>query len=221
MKNFFLFPLLLICFYAQALNDAERHLLKDLGFDKALIEELKSFLDEPFYRYQSTPGTANPYSLDFRPQKDFSAGLCFNLSTRKAIECIEKFHGVFKDKGYLLFISQRNHGFRPDQITVIKSTDQFDIVRIQKTAGNQYTNTNTEVIRQLQEWHQNNPFQIIGANFNWIEARFFKAPEKTNILAEEIYRICPDVVDINKSSLENLEKVLNENLTLYLWWNRL
>jgi hypothetical protein len=66
-------------------------------------------------------------------------------------EILNRFKDELNQKGYLIFISEMGY-FDPLSMSIIKSTDQFDFIRLQKTDGRNYDVMNEDVINKLREW---------------------------------------------------------------------
>jgi hypothetical protein len=120
---------------------------------------------------------------------------------------------------YLPFVTDMNAGTRMDKIGVIKSTDQFEILRIMHTSGEEYDITNEDVIDRLKEWEKLWPFDIIGADSDWVEIEFKKLPGNLEAFVEDVYDLSPDTVDQGPGTVEGLAREIRKTNRLFLWWD--
>jgi hypothetical protein len=120
---------------------------------------------------------------------------------------------------YMAFVVEMNEGLKIDKIGIIKGTDQYEILRIMHTDGDEYDISNQDVIDRLKEWELHSPFDILGADDDWVEIEFKVLPKDLNAFAEEVYDFCPDAVDEGPGSIAELAKEIQKTKKLFLWWN--
>jgi hypothetical protein len=120
---------------------------------------------------------------------------------------------------YMAFVVEMNEGLKIDKIGIIKGTDQYDILRIMHTDGDEYDISNQDVIDRLKEWEIHSPFDILGADDDWVEIEFKTLPKDLNAFAEEVYDFCPDAVDEGPGSIAELAKEIQKTKKLFLWWD--
>lgn len=120
---------------------------------------------------------------------------------------------------YQPFIVEMNEGLRVDRIGILRTTDQYEILRVMHTDGNDYDISHQDVIDRLKEWEETSPFVIIGADNDWVEIEFNVLPRDLKAFAEEVYDFCPDAVDQGPGSVEGLIKDIKLTKRLFLWWD--
>jgi hypothetical protein len=120
---------------------------------------------------------------------------------------------------YMAFVVEMNAGLKIDKIGIIKGTDQYEILRIMHTDGDEYDISNQDVIDRLKEWEINSPFDILGADGDWVEIEFKILPKDLNAFAEEVHDFCPDAVDQGPGSIAELAKEIQKTKKLFLWWD--
>lgn len=148
-----------------------------------------------------------------------SDALEFDYAGKDAKAFVIQFKNAYREKGYLIFVSQDNFNRAPDKITVIKSNDQFDILRFMATNGINYDINTDSLITRLKTWNNKYPFDIIGADGDWVEARFTSPPSSFAVFAKEVYAFCPDVVDQGTNTVQALGDEMESFNMLYLWWD--
>jgi hypothetical protein len=119
---------------------------------------------------------------------------------------------------YMPFVVEMNEGLKIDKIGIIKGTDQFEILRIMHTAGSEYDISNQDVIDRLKEWEVNSPFDILGADSDWVEIEFRILPKDLTAFAEEVNDFCPDAVDEGQG-IADLAKEIQKTKKLFLLWD--
>jgi hypothetical protein len=119
---------------------------------------------------------------------------------------------------YMAFVIEMNTAIKTNKIGVLKGTDQYDILRIMHTNGDDYDISNEDVIEQLKEWEKTYPFDIIGAENDWVEIEFKTLPKDLKSFTEEVYDFCPDAVDQGGSPAE-LANEIQQTKRLFLWWD--
>jgi hypothetical protein len=120
---------------------------------------------------------------------------------------------------YMAFVVEMNAGLKTDKIGILKGTDQYEILRIMHTDGNDYDISNQDVIDRLKEWEINSPFVILGADSDWVEIEFRILPKDLHAFVEEVRDFCPDAVDQGQGSIAELVKEIQKTRKLFLWWD--
>ena len=120
---------------------------------------------------------------------------------------------------YMAFVVEMNAGIKTDRIGILKGADQYDILRVMHTDGDDYDISNSDVIERLKEWEKCSPFDIIGADNDWVEIEFKTLPKDLKAFAEEVYDFCPDAVDQGPGSIGGLITEIQQTKRLFLWWD--
>lgn len=216
------FVIMLSCCSAKksTFSEAETKIISDINFDQHALTELRQATDAPFLQFTtSDPGYA--IGTDGIHQKTgvkAENGLSFLASAEKADALILRFKDSLKSKGYLIFVSEQ--GFdSPSTVSVIKSDDQFDILRIQNTDGINYDLENEDIIKTLQLWDKRFGIEILGADFDWVDVRIKTPVEDATAFAKEVNAFCPDAVEQGVGDIEELEKLIRNQHRLFLWWD--
>jgi hypothetical protein len=124
-----------------------------------------------------------------------------------------------RPRHYMAFIVEMNAGLKTDMIGILKGTDQYEILRVMQTNGDDYDISNQDIIDRLKEWEKCCSFDIIGAENDWVELEFKSLPEDLKAFAEEVYEFSPDAVDQGWGSVEGLIKEIKKTNRLFLWWD--
>ena len=120
---------------------------------------------------------------------------------------------------YMAFVIEMNDTINTDTIGVLKGTDQYEILKIMHTDGDQYDISNDDVIERLKEWEKTSPLDILGAGNDWVEIEFRTLPRDLKAFAEEVYDFCPDAVDQGPGTTAELARDIQQTRKLFLWWD--
>lgn len=168
---------------------------------------------------RNTDGKLHPfYKGDLYTEKRVEiAGICVEAKQAEAEQLVLRIMEEFKAINYLAFICDSER----EKIGIIPGSDQFEILKLQQTNGDNYDISNERVISQLKKWHRSYPFTIIGADYDWVEANFDVFPEGKELkaLARELAEFCPDIVEQGTGSINGLIEEITETKKMYLWWD--
>ena len=194
-------------------------LADSIHFDHAIIDELRKITPAKFERLVTTIEEYDRYSNQ-KAKVEISKpeALEFEIND-KTLELLSGLKKGFKERGYLVFLSEENFGRAPNKFAVLKSTDQFDILRCRLTRGANYNIGTDSLIKRLKIWYKKYPFEITGAHADWVSADLVRPLADFNALAKELYAFCPDIVDQGTGSVEALAEEMKSTNSLYLWWD--
>jgi len=204
-----------------ALTVDEASLLDSIGFDKQLLAEVKSIVRTTFVRYQtSDPGFSVEDGVMEKTGLVAQKGALFRVPSRDQYLILPKVRKSLQKTGYLAFLTDLGWGEDESEssLVVIKSDDQFDILRYEKPDGINYGITDADLLNQLKEWDSKYGIDIIGADYDYVDFALRSLPPDLRAFAEEIYEFCPDSVDQGVGDIESLEKELQKK-RLFLWWD--
>lgn len=145
------------------------------------------------------------------------AGICIKTMKEESEQFVLKLNDELRKINYQAFISNQDH----KEIGIIKGTDQFDILKVQQTNGDNYDISNENVISKLKDWYRRYPFIIIGADYDWVEMSFHSMPKgkELKVLAKEIDKFCPDNMDLGTGTISDLIQEKKETGKVFLWWD--
>lgn len=158
------------------------------------------------------------YKKDIYTEKSVEvAGICVAVKPEEADQLVLTLREELEPINYLAFICDSDR----EKIGIIPGSEQFDILKLQQTNGDNYDISNERVISKLKEWNRSYPFIIIGADYDWVEANFEVFPEGDDLkaFAKKIYKFCPDIVEQGSGSINGLIEEMRETRKLYLWWD--
>lgn len=182
------------------ISEQDRVLADSLHFDRSAISAIRTLTTAPLHFLGEDAGVEFEYNP--KPEK------------------YERIRKKLQSAGYLLFKSEENYGNLPDQYALIKSKDQFDIIKLKCTAAPNYDISNDSLLIRLHDWHKRYSLEIRGAGSDWFEARIGHIPSaELDTFAKEIHAFCPDIAEEGVGNVEDLVQELKDTKTLYLWWD--
>ncbi len=185
-------------------------LAKILKFDRNVLVLVKRETQEQIHRL---------VGFDENGYQIIAPGIAVPVPEDKTDSVLDSLRKKLLPLKYMAFVVEINSGLKIDKIGVLKGTDQYEILRIMQTGGEEYDITNQDVIDRLKEWEKIASFDIIGADSDWVEIEFKSLPKDLNDFVEEVYEFCPDAVDQGPGSIEGLIKEIKRTKRLFLWWD--
>ncbi len=200
--------LLNLCHASVPLTPSEKEkvyaLADSMHFDHDIIEILDGYISGKFTRFMG------------KIPKD---ALAFTTTSKWSFSQLLLLNANFKKLGYQFFWVPKPHeSTLPDMFIVIKSTDQFDILRLQGTYSQRNYLTTDRIISTLQQWHKSASFDIIGANGSRIEAHFSLLPADLKAFVREENRLCPDIMNEEGITPKEMERRHIASPYFSLWW---
>jgi hypothetical protein len=204
---------LLLLAAAEPLNGLsvlEERIASPIGFEKDILMLVKEEARSPLHRLSG---------YDEDGYQIMANGLTVSVPRSRSEQVLWLLRDKLKPRKYMAFIIEINDTLKIDKIGIIKGTDQYDILRVMHTNGDDDDVSHEEIIEKLKGWGKRCPFEIIGAENDWVEIEFRIMPRDLKVFAEEIYDFSPDTVDEGTGSLSALIKEINATKRLMLLWN--
>ncbi len=195
----------------------EQLLLDSIGFETKALLAIRAVSDSIIFRHNVAFDTDGKSKLDALSLND--KGFYFKADQKKSRNIVLQLREPMRSTGYLIYISEMNYGYSPDKIAVIKSTDQFDILKYEMTNGLNYDIKTEAIVQKLTEWSTQINFKIIGAGFDFVDAVFLNEPEDMSSFVKDIALFCPDVITQGTGTVERLEVEYRRSNGFYLWWD--
>lgn len=219
---FILSQLITSCGQNNNLTEKEKVLISELHLDLELMAELRELTDSAFVRIsQSEYGAEN--FRDSNNFKDFDEknlnGILIKESQENTARIINELRTAFYQKGHFIYLSKANYGYSPDEITILKTDDKFDLLRFEGTNGINYDIYVEDVIQKLEKWDNLYGLEFTGVGFDFFQAYYQKLPDDLDQHSKELYSFCPDIVDQGVGSVSELTKEIERSKELYLWWD--
>ncbi len=192
------------------LSPYAEELARNLNFDRRVLIMLKEEFPE---RIQRMVG------YDEDGYQIMAPGVTLSVPEDRSDAILASLRHKLAPLHYLAFIVEINAGLKMDKIGVLKGTDPYEILRIMHTDGDEYDISNSDVIERLKEWEKISSFEIIGADYDWVEIEFRRLPADLKAFAEEVYDFSPDAVDEGPGSVDGLVREIRKTNRLFLLWD--
>ncbi len=195
---------------AVALSPYAEELARIIKFDRQVLITAKEESGSSIYRL---------VGYDDKDYQIVAEGVAVSVPEDRTDMVLNALQAKLVPQGYMAFVVEMNAGIKTDKIGILKGTDQYEILRIMHTDGDDYEISNDDVIERLKEWDKSSPFDIVGADNDWVEIEFKSLPKDLKGFVEEVYDFCPDAVDEGPGSVSGLIKEIQQTKRLFLFWD--
>lgn len=192
------------------LTPEEIALCGEIGFDEPIVSLVKS---------RSLGEIARLIRCTEESEEQPAEGISVQVDEDDAYRVIDELWDALEETGYIAFYDERNFGDAPDRIGLIRSEDEFDILRVKQTNGWNCDIGTDDIIARIQEWGARYPMRIVGADSDWVEILLGSDLPNAEEFAQEIYEFCPNVVDQETETVEALAESIKESSIIFLWWD--
>lgn len=192
------------------LSVLEEHIASHIGFEKDILMLVKGEARSPLHRLSG---------YDEDGYQIMANGVTVSVPRSRSEQILWSLRNKLKPRKYMAFIIEFNDALKIDKIGIIKGTDQYDILQVMYTNGDEDDVSHEEIIEKLKGWEKRFTFEIIGAENDWVQIEFRILPRDLKVFADEIYDFSPDTVNEGTGSLPGLIKDINATKSLMLWWN--
>lgn len=225
-------------------NTSELELISHLNFDLSLLSFVKELVESEFKKFTLKNFLENQ-----------TEGISFLASEKDSYDLLKKIRNIFEGKGYIAFISEKKYSFEKDKlekefnlffdksetinvITIIKTDDPYNILKIMSTSAPNFDLDNQEIIDKIKSWENISEFFISGASYDWVSIIFEKLPDNIEKFADEVYEFCPDTLDqgfhaelpkdfseedfedlFESQTTKDLANSIKKYKYLFLWWD--
>jgi hypothetical protein len=197
------------------LTQEEEELACRIGFDEWVLQRIKAHHFFELRQLTVTGVGADHHLIDVPAQ-----GFTCNAFQQRAELIVRKEREPLARKGYRIFLSELEFGDRAASIAVIRGSDQYDILRTMRTEDVNGDKTTDDVIARLKDWEQRYPFNIWGANDDWVLAKFLKVPDDMLAFAHEVIAFAPDEYSqADWESEEEYARFMRRKRGFFLWWD--
>jgi Domain of unknown function (DUF4253) len=198
-----------------ALTPDEQELVRRIGFDAPVLQFLKSHLLSDFQQLTVQGFDAKGFPVDVPVP-----GLTFATYQRRAELLVRDLRQPLGKRSHLIFFSELADLDRPATVAVIRGSDPYDILRTMRTADINGDKTTDDVIAHLKVWEQRYPFNIWGANHDWVLAKFRKMPDDRLAFAREVIAFAPDnYAQGDWDNEEHYARAMRRERGFHLWWD--
>jgi hypothetical protein len=193
-----------------SLSASEERIANQIGFEKDIVLLVKGEARSPVHRLSG---------YDEDGYQIMANGLTVAVPRGRSEQVLWSLRDKLKPLKYMAFIIEINNTLKIDKIGIIKGTDQYEILRVMHTNGDEDDVSHEEIIEKLKGWGKRCTFDIVGAENDWVEIEFRILPRDLKVFADEVYDFSPDTVDEGAGSASALIKEINATKRLMVWWN--
>jgi len=203
------------------LTESEKTICDTLQIDTTIVEDIRKYnlnKIEPF-RYSLSKIIQKDTEIEADPI--FLKGLVFSEQNSKSYDLVFALKDKLRQKGYSIFLLENNFNIdnKLDDIGVLKTTDKYTVLKQIATDGINYDITNDSLISIIKNFDKKYSLELIGASGDWCEFIIHSEPKNWKQFAEEVYKVCPDVVDQGTETVQALAEEMKKTKRLYFWWD--
>lgn len=127
------------------------------------------------------------------------------------------------EPGIITFIGNTrnlsNNELRQAEIAIALSESQFDILRLAQSNAFNFGLETEDIITKLKTYDKKYGIDIFHAELDIIEFILQNTPNYLTAFCEDLYDFCPDIVDQDVNSIEELEEDIMIQGEVSLWWD--
>jgi hypothetical protein len=203
------------------LSSEERKICDTFQLDTTIIKDLRVYNQnriEPFH-YSLSKIYENGKMQEADPV--FLKGIVIKEKNSKSYELVLALKDSFRRKGYTIFLLENNFDIekQPDYVAVLKTTDQFHVLKEIRTNGVNYDIDVDSLVQIMRDFDKKYSLELIGASGDWCEFIINREPHDWNEFAKEVFKVCPDIVEQGTGSVEALADEMKKTKRLYFWWD--
>ena len=195
---------------ARPLTPHEQRLAAQVGFDPDVLIAIREEARNVLHRL---------IGYDEKGFQILAPGVVVSVPQARTDAVLAAFRAKLRPRGYLAFRVEINDAIKSDKIGVIRGTDPYEILRIMSTNGDEDDISAEDIVDQLHVWEKRDPFEIIGADNDWVEIEFRTVPGDVKTLAEEVSDFSPDAIDDGPGSVAALVRQIKATRRLLLRWD--
>jgi hypothetical protein len=145
-----------------------------------------------------------------------------DLAEEVATETVRGMSKEISDRGYYPHLTNLHFDKEMkalNDLVIVKGYDKYDLLKLYDVSGVNYDVSNEDVISQIKKWERYMEIKIEAFDNDRFEGRITRNNYSIEKLAEENYRLCPDVIDQGYESRDELEKALRSEKFIWCWWD--
>jgi len=203
------------------LTSDEKTICDTLQIDTSIIKDIRQFNTNKVEPFHYSLGKFITKDGEIESDPIFLKGLVFMEKNAKSYDLVFSLKDKFKEKGYSIFLLENNFNInnKLDNIGILKTTDKYTILKQVATDGINWDITNDSLISIIKTFDKKYSLELIGASGDWCEFIIHKDPKSWTQFANEVYKVCPDVVEQGAGTVQALADEMKKTKRLYFWWD--
>jgi hypothetical protein len=195
---------------APGLTPHEERLASRIGFDREVLLLVREEAKNDLHRL---------IGYDEKGYQILAAGIVVSVQRNRTDQVLRELREKLRPRKYQAFLIEMNDAIRSDKIGIIRGTDPYEILQVMHTNGDVDDISHEDIIEQLKTWEKKYPFDIIGAENDWVEIEFRSVPANLKSLVDEVSDFSPDAVDEEAGgNTADLVKSITATKRLMLLW---
>lgn len=203
------------------LTKEERTICDSLQLDSTVIKDIRKTNTSKIEPFHYSLGKTITKDGEIESDPIYLQGLVFEEVSSKSYDLVFTLKDDFKAKGYSIFLLENNFNIenRPDHVAVLKTTDKYTVLKQIATDGINFDIDNDSLLSIIKTFDKKYSLELIGASGDWCEFIIHNEPKSWKEFADEVYKVCPDVVDQGTGTIDALANEMRKTRRLYFWWD--
>lgn len=203
------------------LTRKEKAIFDSLQLDTTIMKDIRAHFTGEIEPFHYSLGKIIEGDKEIEADPIYRKGLVLELEGIKAFNLVILLKNDLRKKGYSIFLLENNFNIRnkPDRVGILQTADKYEVLKQVGTDGINYDITNDSLITIVKNLDKKYSLELIGASGDWCEFFIHNEPENWVDFGNEIYKICPDIVDQGAGSVEAMVEEIRKTGRLYFWWD--
>jgi Domain of unknown function (DUF4253) len=203
------------------LTESEKRMCDTLQIDSTIIQDIRQVCANKFEPFHYSLSKSYKDGVESELDPIYLKGLVCSEHNSKSYNLIFSLKDNLHKKGYTIFLLENNFNIngKLDNIGILKTTNQYSVLKQIGTDGINYDITNDSLIKIIKQFDKKYSLELVGASGDWCEFVINKEPQDWKEFANEVYKVCPDVVEQGTETEEALANEMKKSKRLYFWWD--
>ncbi|TGK06788.1 DUF4253 domain-containing protein [Leptospira semungkisensis] len=191
--------------------------------DKEVLELVRKFTNSKIEKFYIRSQEASKDGEDILLP---SPGISLRMKEDEALDLLGKLRPRLEEWKYTIFLTGYDAEFEGGnynafyQVVIVYDQDKYELLRKIGTSAPRYNIDTDSIEKKFKQWEEKySSMRFVIIDSDSISALLMDPPKNPKQLAKEAYDFCPDAVEQNLGSLEEMEKMILEEHLLPLWWD--
>ncbi|MDJ0648137.1 MAG: DUF4253 domain-containing protein [Xenococcaceae cyanobacterium MO_188.B19] len=105
------------------------------------------------------------------------------------------------------------------KLCILPTTNKYEVIALHHTNGANYDVGTGYIIEWLKKLELKQPFILTCIAHDTLSGRFLTPIKNPEQLAQQMYDLCSDIVEQGCESVERLAEILQNEQSLFFWWD--
>jgi hypothetical protein len=203
------------------LTPKEKTIFDSLQLDTTIMKDIRASFNGEVEPFHYSLGKIMEGDKEVEADPIYQKGLVLEAGNVNATNLVISLKDILRKKGYSIFLLENNFNIenKLDRVGILQTIDKYEVLKQVGTDGINYNITNDSLITIIKDLDKKYSLELIGASGDWCEFFIHNDPPSWTDFGNEIYKICPDIVDQGAGSIEAMVEEVKKTKRLYFWWD--